>query len=186
MDIAGWEENYRSGNRGREDAPTILLTEMAEKLMPGTAIDLACGAGRNALFLAEHGWRVTAIDGSQTAIEIVRQRAAAHELELNTDVADLTAPEFELPHDAFDLVLIAYYLQRDLFPKAKAATRIGGTLITIAHLPEPGELWSEKRAAPGELRQFFKDWEILWEYEGASRDPAHHRPVIELVARRTV
>jgi SAM-dependent methyltransferase len=185
MDIAGWEEKYRSGDRGKEDAPTILLREMAVKLIPGTAIDLACGAGRNALFLAEQGWHVTAMDGSRTAIEIVRQRAAARGLELTTDVADLTAPGFELPRDAFDLVLIAYYLQSDLFPKAQAATRVGGTLITIAHLPEPGESWSEKRAAPGELREFFKDWEILWEYEGASRDPAHHRPVVELVARRT-
>jgi SAM-dependent methyltransferase len=186
MDIAGWEEKYRSSDRGKEDAPTILLTEFAEKLTPGSAIDLACGAGRNALYLAEHGWRVTAIDGSQTAIEIVRQRAAARGLKLDTQVVDLTAPGFTIPEKAFDLVLIAYYLQRDLFPKAKAATKIGGILIAVAHLPEPGESWSEKRAKPGELRQFFDDWEILWEYEGASRDPAHHRPVIEIVARRLV
>lgn len=184
MDIAGWEEKYRAGDRGKEDAPTILLTEFAEKLTPGTAIDLACGAGRNALYLAERRWDVTAVDGSKTAIEIVRQRAAGRGLKLDTEVADLTAPGFTLPADAFNLVLIAYYLQRDLFPKAKAATRMGGTLIAIAHLPEPGESWNEKRAKPGELRQFFRDWDILWEYEGESRDPAHHRPVIEIVARR--
>jgi 2-polyprenyl-3-methyl-5-hydroxy-6-metoxy-1,4-benzoquinol methylase len=75
MDIAGWEEKYRSDDRGKEGAPTILLTEFADKITPGTAIDLACGAGRNALYLAEHGWRVTAIDGSQTAVEIVRDPA---------------------------------------------------------------------------------------------------------------
>ena len=184
MDIAGWEEKYRSGERGKEDAPTILLTETAEKLTPGTAIDLACGAGRNALYLAEHGWNVTAVDGSKAAIEIVRERASARGLHVHTEVADLTAPGFAIPAAAFDVVLIAYYLQRDLFPKAKAAVRPGGILIAIAHLPEPGESWSEKRAAPGELRAFFEDWEILWEYEGASRDPAHRRPVIELVARR--
>ena len=46
MDIAGWEKMYRSGERGREDAPTILLVEVAGKLAPGIAIDLACGAGR--------------------------------------------------------------------------------------------------------------------------------------------
>lgn len=184
MDIAGWEEKYRSSDRGKEDAPTILLTEFAKKLAPGTAIDLACGAGRNALYLADRGWNVTAIDGSQTAIEIARRRAAERGLNLDAQVADLTAPGFTIPVEAFDLVLIAYYLQRDLFPKAKAATRIGGALIAIAHLPEPGESWSEKRAKPGELRQFFENWEILWEHEGASRDPAHRRPVIEIVARR--
>ena len=101
-------------------------------------------------------------------------------------MADLTAPTFSLPPDAFDLILIAYYLQRDLFAKVKAAVRPGGVVVAIAHTPEPGEKWNEKRAAPGELREFFNDWELLWEYEGPSRDPAHRRPVSEIVTRRGV
>lgn len=184
MDIAGWEARYRSGASGKEDAPTILLTETAEKLPAGTAIDLACGAGRNALYLAARGWDVTAIDGSETAIDLLRQRSTARGLQVDAKVADLTAPDFKIQPDAFDLVLIAYYLQRDLFAKAKKAIRPVGVVIAIAHTPEPGETWSEKRARRGELRGFFRDWEILWEYEGPSRDPAHRRPVAEIVARR--
>src|SRR5437868_7816876 len=111
MDIAGWEEKYRSDDRKKEDAPTILIVEIAEKLAPGAAIDLACGAGRNALYLAERGWEVMAVDGSQRAIELVQMRAAAPGLHVNTMVADLTAPNFTMPPDAFDLILIAYYLQ---------------------------------------------------------------------------
>jgi tellurite methyltransferase len=186
MDIAGWEEKYRSGDRGKEDAPTILLVEIAQKLIPGTAIDLACGAGRNTLYLAEQRWAVTAVDGSETAIELVQRRAAVRNLQVDTRVADLTASSFKLPSDAFDLVLIAFYLQRDLFAKVKTAVRPGGVVVAIAHTPEPGEKWSEKRARPGELLQFFSDWKILWRYEGPSRDPAHHRPVAEIVARRSV
>ncbi len=185
MDIAGWEERYRSGASGKEDAPTILLVETAKKLPAGTAIDLACGAGRNALYLAERGWDVRAVDGSARAIELLQERSAARGLQVQTEVADLTAPNFTVRPDAFDLVLIAYYLQRDLFAKAKAAVRPGGLVLAIAHTPEPGETWSEKRARPGELREFFPDWEILWEYEGPSRDPAHRRPVAEIVARRS-
>ncbi len=186
MDIAGWEERYRSGERGREDSPTILVVEIAEKLVPGTAIDLACGAGRNALYLAEQGWAVTAVDGSKEAVALVQQRSAARGLQVHTKVADLTDPTFTMPPDAFDLVLIAYYLQRDLFAKVKAAVRPGGVVVAIAHTPEPGEEWSEKRAAPCELRGFFNGWELLWEYEGPSRDPAHRRPVAEIVAQRVV
>jgi tellurite methyltransferase len=186
MDIAGWEEKYRSGDRGIEDAPTILLVEIAEKLPPGTAIDLACGTGRNALYLAARGWAVTAVDGSKTAIETSRRRSAARDLQVRTEVADLTAPDFTLPADAFDLVLIAYYLQRDLFAKVKLAVRPGGMVIAIVHTPEPGEKWSEKRARPGELRGFLSDWDLLREYEGPSRDPAHRRPVAEIAARRIV
>jgi tellurite methyltransferase len=186
MDIAGWEKKYRSGDRGREDAPTILVVEIAEKLAVGTAIDLACGAGRNALYLADRGWAVTAVDGSKKAVELVQLRAAARGLQVHTKVADLTAPNFTMQPDTFDLVLIAYYLQRDLFPKVKAAVRPGGVIVAIAHTPESGEEWSDKRALPGELREFFNGWELLWEYEGPSRDPAHRRPVAEIAARRVV
>lgn len=185
MDVAGWEEKYRKGECGSEDAATILLVEIAEKLAAGTAIDLACGAGRNAVYLAGRGWDVTAIDGSETAIDLVRERSAARGLTVRAIVADLTAPSFTLPRDAFDLIVIVYYLQRDLFPKVKAAVRPGGVVIAIAHTPEPGETWSEKRGRPGELRRFFDDWQLLWDYEGPSRDPAHRRPVSEIVARRS-
>ncbi len=186
MDIAGWDERYGSGTGGAEDAPTALLVEIAEKLAPGTAIDLACGAGRNALYLAQQGWAVTAVDGSEKAIELVRLRSAARGLQVDTKVADLTDSTFRMPPDAYDLILIAYYLQRDLFAKVKEAVRPGGVVVAIVHTPEPGEKWSEKRAAPGELRTFFDGWEILWEYEGPSRDPAHRRPVAEIAARRVV
>lgn len=103
---------------------------------------------------------------------------------MHTEISNLTAPKFVLQPDAFDLVLIAYYLQRDLFPKVKPAVRPNGVIAAIVHTPEPGESWSEKRAAPGELRGFFAGWEILWDYEGPSRDTAHRRPVAEIVARR--
>jgi tellurite methyltransferase len=184
MEIAGWEEKYRSGERGKEDAPTILVVETAARLAPGTAIDLACGAGRNALYLADKGWTVTAVDGSETAVELVRLRSGERYPQVQTAVADLTAASFKMPPDAFDLIVIAYYLQRDLFAQAKTAVRPGGVVLAIVHTREAGEESSYKRAAPGELRAFFTGWEILHDYEGPSRDPAHHRPVAEIVARR--
>ena len=183
MEIAGWEEKYRALGRGREEAPTILLLETVACLAPGNAIDLACGAGRHALYLAERGWTVTAVDGSETAVELLRERSAARGLAMQTIVADLTAADFTLPPDAFDLIVVAYYLQRDLFAKVKAAVRPGGLVLAIAHTPEDGEVSSEKRVAPGELRGFFTTWQILHDYEGPSRDPAHRRPVAEIVAR---
>jgi SAM-dependent methyltransferase len=184
MEIAGWEAMYRSGERGKEGEPTALVVETAAKLKPGVAIDLACGGGRNALYLAEKGWTVTAIDGAQTAVELVKQRAFARGLHVKAQVADLSAETSTLPEDAFDLVVVAYYLQRDLFAKAKRAVRAGGLIVAIVHTPSSGEEPNYKRAAPGELRGFFTGWEVLHDYEGPSRDPAHHRPVAEIVARR--
>lgn len=184
MEIAGWEERYRSGHDAEEGAATALVVEMANKFAPGIAVDLACGAGRNALYLAERGWAVSAVDGSETAIELLGRRAAARGLNVQTRVANLTAEDFGMAPDTFDLVLIAYYLQRDLFAKAKRAVKPGGVFTAIVHTPEAGEKWTEKRARPGELRAFFAGWEILWDYEGPSRDPAHRRPVAEIAARR--
>jgi tellurite methyltransferase len=184
MDIAGWENMYRIGERGSEEHPTALLVETAQERSPGTALDLACGTGRNALYLAEIGWQVIAIDGSASAVDEVKKRAASRELNVIAEVADLTSPTLSLPEDAFDLVVIAYYLQRDLYPIAKTAVRPGGLLLAIAHTAEPGETPSPKRVNSGELRSLFDEWEILYEYEGPSRDPAHRRPVSELVARR--
>jgi tellurite methyltransferase len=184
MDIAGWEQRYRSAARENDDAATPLVVELGEKLAPGKAVDLACGTGRNALYLAARGWSVMAVDGSQTAIDVLRQRATVRGLDVQSGVADLAAADFKPAQDAFDLVLIAYYLQRDLFAKVKAAVRPGGVVAAIVHTPEPGEPWSKKRARPGELWSFFDEWKILWDYEGPSRDPAHRRPVAEVVARR--
>lgn len=184
MEIEGWEKMYRAGERGQEDAPTALVVETAANLSPGTAVDLACGGGRNALYLAEKGWTVTAIDGSESAIELVSARASARNLAMQTAIADLTSAGFAFPPHAFDLVVIAYYLQRDLFGRAKLAVKAGGVVLAIVHTPEPGEQSSAKRATLHELRTFFADWEILHTYEGRSRDPAHHRPVAEIVARR--
>jgi hypothetical protein len=105
---------------------------------------------------------------------------------VTTQVADLTAPTFTLLPETFDLILVAYYLQRDLFAKVKISVRPRGVVVAIAHTPEPGEAWTEKRARSGELRGFFDGWEVLWDYEGPSRDPAHRRPVAEIVARRRI
>src|SRR6202051_3454561 len=98
MEICGWDERYRSGTRAAEDldaAPTPLLVETAAKLAPGKALDLACGAGRNALWLAQHGWEVTAVDGALAAIEILQSRALERGLKITTVVADLEKNEFE-------------------------------------------------------------------------------------------
>src|SRR6202049_3500043 len=101
MDLHDWNKRYRQRERPAEDldaAPTPLLVETASALAPGKtprkALDLACGAGRNALWLAEHGWSVTAVDGSPAAIEILGRRAFDRGVILNMRIADLEKSEY--------------------------------------------------------------------------------------------
>lgn len=187
MTIQEWNLRYLTGERAAQDidaAPTPLLQGLVDELVPGTALDLACGAGRNALYLARLGWNVTAVDGAAAAIDILRSRAAEWDLSVRAVVADLEKPRFEIQADAWDLIVVCYYLQRDLFPVIRRGVRNGGSVLAIVHIAEDGEAPSAKRARPGELRSFFAGWEIQHDREGKPSDSGHRRSVAEIIAKR--
>jgi tellurite methyltransferase len=187
MEISGWNERYRSGERATRNpgtTPTRLLVETAKQLEPGRALDLACGTGRNALWLAERGWNVTAVDGSLVAIDILRSRASQRAVTVDARVADLEKSEYRIEHSRWDLIAICYYLQRNLFEPAKQGVAPGGILLAIVHITEPGGEPTAHRLRSGELERYFQGWEILHRREGKASDTAHLRPVAEIVARR--
>jgi tellurite methyltransferase len=187
MEICKWEERYRSRERAREDfasEPVPILAEIAGDLPPGRALDLACGTGRNALWLAQRGWKVTAVDGAPTAVETVLCRARELGLSVEARVADLEKWEFRIEPESWELICICYYLQRDLFEPAKNGVVPGGLLVCLVHITEGDEQPAEHRLGHGELAKYFDGWEILHHFEGASKDSLHRRPVAEIVARR--
>jgi tellurite methyltransferase len=183
VDIRGWDQRYRAEAR-LTAAPTPLVVETASSLRPGKALDLACGTGRNALWLACQGWDVTAVDGSSSAIEILDKNAAAQGLRIDARVADLEEGEYKIEPASWDFIAICYYLQRDLLEPAKRGVVPRGVLLVIVHIAEPGEKPTQFRLRPGELETHFNGWEILHSYEGKPRDTAHARAVGEIVARR--
>jgi SAM-dependent methyltransferase len=153
--------------------PSPLLVETARKFKAGRALDLACGTGRNAVWLAEHGWQVTAVDRSPVTIPGV-----------DTHVADLEKHEFPIAEASWDLIVVSLYLQRDLFEPIKRGLKPGGVAVVIVLLMEPGHEQSFFRAQPGELAKHFEGWKILHSYEGKSSDSEHHRSVAEIVATK--
>ena len=176
--IERWNQRYQAGEQV-EKSPPQLVVEFAGSLAPGTALDLACGPGRNALYLAELGWRVTALDGSPVAIDLLRARAHPR---IDARLVDLEATGLEIAPETFDLVLSSYYLQRSLIPVMKSALRPGGLLIMIVLLdPPPG---TPTRAYPGELRAFFDGWRILHYGEGELGKPVDRQAFAELVAQK--
>jgi tellurite methyltransferase len=187
MEIEAWERRYGARERAAEDfasAPTPLLVSTAGSLPPGRALDLACGTGRNALWLAERGWRVTAVDGAASAIRVLQERSAERRLKIDAHIADLSKHRFEMASSAWDLIVICYYLQRTLFARAKRSVVPGGMLLAIVHIAGPGEPSTPHRLHPGELKEYFRRWEILHDYEGSPVDAAHKRAVAEIVARK--
>jgi hypothetical protein len=99
-------------------------------------------------------------------------------------VANLEKHEFAIAESSWDLILMCYYLQRDLFKPVKQGVTPGGIVIAIIHITEPCEAATKHRLRPGELATYFEGWEILHDHEGTSGDPAHCRVSAEIVARR--
>ena len=173
-----WDEHY-SNPANLDPEPAPLLVEVADMLPPGCALDLACGAGRNALYLAILGWQVTAIDVSQAAIRHLTRAGPLPGLEAR--VADLERHEFAIEPAAYDLICDFFYLQRDLFPQIREGVRPGGVFTGAIHLTTPGHnpLFTLNSGA---LRNEFAGWKILYYSEAA--EPGNTRPSARIIARR--
>lgn len=181
MDLQGWDQHYRA-ERATAAAPSPLFIAAAQALPPGRALDLACGSGRHALWLAQHGWQVTAVDGSPAAIALLQASAERLGISIHARVADLEKGEFKIEPARWELIASCYYLQRDLIEPIKKGLTPGeglvpgGVAIVIALLAK-----SPYRARPGELRDWFNGWEILLDREGP--DPSGHE-VAAIAARK--
>lgn len=136
MDRNTWDERYAATPLVWSAGPNQFLEEEAADLAPGRALDVACGEGRNALWLAEQGWRATGVDFSSVAIEKARTLATERGLDAEWVVADVTTWEPE--RHGFDLVVVLY-LQLAAAERAAAYSRAaqavapGGTLLVVAH-----------------------------------------------------
>lgn len=161
-------------HRWREKAadpwqPDPWLIRIRPLLPCGRVLDIACGRGRNALFLAEQGMSVTAVDISEEALEQLTREAARRNLPVEARRLDLeTDPH--LPADAFDLVLDFFYLHRPLLPSLRQAVRPGGVAVlrTFSRAGSfPGGPENPDFVLhPGELLKIFTGWEILLHEEG--------------------
>ena len=131
MDATDWDERYRSSDQLWSVTPNLFVADRLADVTPGRGLDLASGEGRNALWLAERGWVMTAVDFS----EVASSRAAAQSDLIEFVVADVRNWE---PDSRFDLVLIAYlHLTPPDFEKVIRTSRNwlapGGELFLIGH-----------------------------------------------------
>jgi tellurite methyltransferase len=158
--------------------PAAILLEALQLLPRGRVLDLACGNGRNAIFLSARGWKVTAIDSASSALAFLRAAADAEGIDVTVngqrnssrttsatsggglDVIEANLEEFQLPRNRFNLVVCTNYLQRSLFRAIEEALLPGGVLLyetfTRAQLQfAQGPRNPKYLLEPGELRTAF-------------------------------
>ncbi len=132
-----WNRRYADAERIHSTAiPNQFLVAEVDELAPGTALDLGCGAGRNAVWLAQRGWRVTAVDFSDVGLQMARELAAKAQVSVEWIEAD--AVDWTPPARAYDLVCVLYLQlpapeRRKALGHAADAVRPGGTLLVIGH-----------------------------------------------------
>jgi SAM-dependent methyltransferase len=139
FDEQSFEEMYRATDALWSGRPNPQLVAEAAGLPPGTALDVGCGEGADAIWLAERGWQVTAVDFAATALERGATHAAARGDEVAGRIrwvrADVTQ---EQPGERFDLVSAQFMHlppeeRRELFARLADAVRPGGTLLVVGH-----------------------------------------------------
>jgi SAM-dependent methyltransferase len=161
---------------------------MNAALLPetGTALDVACGRGRNALWLAARGLSVRAIDRDPAVIAHLRESAAALSVAIDADVVDLEIGAPRLGLSRYDLIVVTNYLHRPLFPHLIAALRPHGVLVYETFTRAQARRGKPRNPAfllaPGELLALTAELTTLASREGVFLE----RDVASVVARKRV
>jgi len=174
-DVERWNRKYRAGNPNPDFAPDPLLTSHAHLLDgKGAALDLACGVGHNAIFLARRGYDVMAVDGSEIGLNYCRAAIRNTSLRIRLVAADLE--RIALPRDYFDVVLVVRYLYRPLVAQIKSTLKPGGIIIyktfNTNHLREKPDFKREYLLQHGELREWFSDYDVMATNDSPQLDDA--------------
>jgi 2-polyprenyl-3-methyl-5-hydroxy-6-metoxy-1,4-benzoquinol methylase len=133
---AAWDQRYSGPDLVWGEGPNRFVAEELAALPPGRAIDLGCGEGRNAIWLAECGWQVTAVDFSAAGLDRAARLAIERGVSVDWVRADLL--DYQPAPGGYDLVLVAYLhlpssALAGVFRAAAAAVAPGGTLFVVGH-----------------------------------------------------
>lgn len=178
-DRVRWNEKYRSKKYPEE--PSAIVKDFFGLIQPTTALDIAAGSGRNALFLAGHGFMVDAVDISDEGLSLMRGRHPS----IRTICADLDT--FDIPVERYGLIVNILFLNRRLFPQIREGLKPGGVLIfeTLIEPPKGTEPSAPRRdffLRKNELLHSFLPLRILHYHEEHDSGEESGRRLASLVA----
>ena len=157
-----WDQIYSSRNYVYGKEPALFLEEHIETIPPGRALDIAMGEGRNAVFLAKKGFKVDGVDISEVALKKAQKLSRDHRVSISTINADLST--YSIKPETYDLIVNINYLQRSLVPQIKRGLKKGGYVVFENNVGKALE--GNSLLNPGELKELFKDFQVLIYQEG--------------------
>ncbi|KAA1399389.1 class I SAM-dependent methyltransferase [Aeromicrobium ginsengisoli] len=184
-DAADWDAMYAERGSIWSGEPNAQLVAEVTTMTPGTALDVGCGEGADAVWLAQRGWDVTAVDLSGVALERARGHASAAGVEIAFERADLVAAP--PPPGGYDLVSAQFFHLPDP-PRSQAyrglgaAVAPGGHLLVVGHYPSAhiGKDHPERLFTIDEVVALFPGWQVVTA-EIRERTAMHHGELSDLV-----
>ena len=144
------------------------VLEAMESLSPGKALDLGCGQGRNALFLAQHGFEVTAVDQNELALEILQSIVEQEDLEMTVGLYDINSANLKQSYDLIVSTVVLMFLQADRIPaiirNMQDQTNPGGYNLIVCAMDTEDyscQVPFSFTFKEGELADYYKDWELI-------------------------
>lgn len=191
MTTWAWDERFRSGEYPRDPDPSPVLERYVGTFPEGRALDIATGTGRNAVFLAERGYEVDAVDRSREGLRIARENARGRGVEDRLEWIRADVPNYAFPEAAYDVITISYYRAVDRFPDVKEALAPGGVLYVEHHLRTVDDLSTgpssdRYRFASNELLHACLDLTVLHYQEATEvREDGRRSATARALARKT-
>jgi 2-polyprenyl-3-methyl-5-hydroxy-6-metoxy-1,4-benzoquinol methylase len=183
-----WDERFGKKEFAFGKEPNPFLKRYIRLLPRGKALDIASGEGRNAVFLAQHGFEVDAVDISDRGLKKAQKLARDKGVKINTLLVDLD--QYQIEKEQYDLIANFYFLRRRLIPRIKKGLKKGGRVIFETYLLEHRTLGTggPKQAKyflkPNELLRLFKDFRILFYREGIFKEGGRRKAVASLIAEK--
>ncbi len=183
--MSDWDNKYLTRDYSSARDPSRLLVQLLTLLSKGRALDIACGEGRNAIFLAQNGYEVDAVDVSTVALERAAEASDHERVKVNLIQADLE--NYEIPAGTYDLIINFNYLQRSLAPMIKRGLKKGGVLVFETYTLEQQSIGHPKNPEfllkPNELLHLFSDLHIFFYREGIY-DEGGKKAIASLAGKR--
>ena len=188
LDQKRWDERFKGKGFAFGKEPNPFLKKHIHLLQKGKTLDIASGEGRNAIFLAQHGFEVDAVDISDRGLKKAQKLARDKGVKINTLLVDLD--QYQIEKEKYDLIANFYFLRRGLIPKIKKGLKKGGRVIFETYTLEQKNVGTEGPKDPkyflksNELLRLFKDFRLLFYREGIFKEGGRRKAVASLIAEK--